>query len=129
MDQHIIALAQQYYEQSQQTEEQLLALREQLHQLAQFRESLEGFQHADKKEIFASFGRGIFFPAEIKSKDVLVDVGAGIFVKKTLSEAQTLVDKQIAKLHELRQTLQHLSETLSVKLEEIARSMESFKSA
>ncbi len=127
MNHQLIMRAQHYYEQSQQAEEQLVQVQEQLRHLGEFQKSLTLFEKPAHKEIFAALGRGIFFPAEIKGNEMLVDVGAGVFVKKTVAQAHILVEKQIKRLHELKQTLQSLIDSLTVELESLARELEKMR--
>ncbi|MEK6899444.1 MAG: prefoldin subunit alpha [Nanoarchaeota archaeon] len=121
MEQELIEQARQKYEQSRMIEEQLAQVSEQLGNLELFKENINKFESSNDKEIFASLGRGVFFSAEIKDKEFLVDVGAGILVRKNASQAKEIVDNQIKRLGEIGENLRNMLDNLAQELEEFAR--------
>ena len=58
------------------------------------------------KEIFASFGKGIFVKAKLISEELNVDIGNGNFVKKSIPETKQLIEEQIKKLEGIRKELE-----------------------
>lgn len=116
--------AQQFYEQSQQAEEQLAHLDGQIEQLTEFTGHLKFFEENPEQETFASLGKGVYFPAKIQDKKLLVNSGAGIFVEKTIAEARELVLSQIKQLHEFRVGLQRMLDGFAQELEKIAKNIE-----
>ena len=66
---------------------------------------LDEMKSSEGKESFSPIGRGIFVKSKILSEDLLVDVGGRNFVKKSVSETQDVIKKQIEKLEEIRKDL------------------------
>jgi prefoldin alpha subunit len=48
--------------------------------------------------MLANLGKGIFIPAEIKEKELLVNVGKSILIKKNPEETLKIIGEQIKKL-------------------------------
>jgi len=83
---------------------------------------LNELETTDKKEILANIGKGIYIPAEIKSKVLTVEVGKGNFVKKSILETREIVEKQIEKLSSVKQQIADKIEDLQAEMNELIKS-------
>jgi prefoldin alpha subunit len=119
MDQEIAYKMQMAYQQSQQFEEQLGIVNQQINELQQFEADLGALKNNDEKDFLASLGKGVFVPSEMKKDKLFVDVGAGFMVRKTPEEAQIVVAEQLKRLAEIQIHLQEHIEHLNVQLKEI----------
>jgi len=89
--------------QSEETEQQLRFVDEQIAELEKFKEGLKSFRESKEKEILANLGKGVYVKSEIKDREKLfVEVGAGVIVKKTPIEAMKVVEEQIARFENAR---------------------------
>ena len=87
-----------FEQQIRQLQEQHQAVEQAITETGSLMYSLDDLKGSEGKEIFASIGKGIFVKGEIKSDDLIVDVGGKRFVKKSISETQELIKKQIKKM-------------------------------
>ena len=106
-------------------QEQIKLVEQQLLELSNFREELRVLSTKDKTQILAPLGKSVFAPVEFSSdQKVFVEVGAGYFVKKTLSDAQAVVEDQSGKFHEFKAQLSAEMSNLTSQLENVFRSMQ-----
>lgn len=68
------------------------------------------------KEILSSVGKGIFAKAKLVSDDLVVDIGENNFVKKSIKETKDLMDEQVEKLKDVKNTLERNLEEVNQKL-------------
>jgi len=87
-------------QQSEAIEEKLKLINQHASELENLKNGLDKIEK--NKEILVNIGKGIFVNAEIKDKDLLVDVGDKIIVKKTGEETKKVIDKQIANMTEIK---------------------------
>jgi prefoldin alpha subunit len=76
-----------YQELLEQIEQSLLNLKK-------TRQDLLDFEGEKSKEILAPIANGIYVEAELKNKELLVNVGSDIVVKKSVKEAIEIIDAQ-----------------------------------
>lgn len=89
-------------QEAQQLEQQLQAIEQHLSEMSNLKQGLEELDKSDEKEILAGLGKGIYIPAEIKTKKLRVEVGKGNFVNKTIPETLKIVDEQLEKLEQVK---------------------------
>ena len=94
-----------YEQQIKQLQEQQQAVEQALVDSSSLSLNLENLKGGKDKEIVASIGKGIFAKAVLTSEDLLVDVGGKNLVKKSIKEAQELINKQVVRLEEIKQEL------------------------
>src|SRR3989344_5471933 len=92
-------------QEAQQLEQQSQIIEQNIIEMQNLNNSLEELEKTDKKEILANIGRGIYIPAEIKDKNLTVEVGNKVFVKKSIPETKKIVEEQIEKLDEAREQI------------------------
>ena len=112
MEQEILQRAIMLKQQSEEVEEQLDFLKEQIAELEKFSESLKIIKENKNKEIIAPMGKGVYVKASRDEKEKLfVEVGAGILIRKTPEEAEKIIENQISKFNAVKiQLNQQLSE-------------------
>lgn len=83
--------------------------------------TLEGLESEAKGSlILVPIGGGSYMKAEVSDAEkVIVGVGAGVVVEKTVKEAKASVDKQLADLEKLRQTVQQQLLQVIQRMEEV----------
>jgi len=102
MDQEIMMKAQQFDNRIKELHENLEFIDSQVSELDLFKSSIADFSKFEGNEIISSIGKGVHIPAEIKSKELLLEVGAGIVLKKTPEQALSIIDSQISRIKEAR---------------------------
>ena len=113
-------------QQMQQTQKQIQMLGQQLQELELTREALDDISKTEPEtEIRVPLASGIFVKGKITdNKEVFVNVGAGTSVKKTIAEAQALIDNQLKELKDFRTqtelSLQQLASKAQVLEKELA---------
>lgn len=122
--QQILQRAMQLRGQSEEIEKQLDFISEQIAELQNFNSNLEILKESKEKEMIANIGKGVHMKVlRAEEEKLFVEVGAGIFVRKTPSETQEAVLKQIAKFQEakihLTSQLHEHAEEFRVMLKEI----------
>ena len=95
-----------YEQQIKQLQEQQQAVEQALVDSSSLSLNLENLKGGKDKEIVASIGKGIFAKAKLTSEDLLVDVGGKNLVKKSIKEAQELINKQVGRLEEIKVELE-----------------------
>ena len=108
--QEIIMQLSMLQQQAEQYEQKINMINQQINEFEALKLALDNIE--DKKEILANMGKGVFVNAELKSKELLVNIGNNIVVKKTAKETKEVIDKQINQLSEIKsQFLMQLEET------------------
>ncbi len=86
-------------ERMRQLEQQLEAVQEKHMDLEMSRESLGELGRAEKTSMLVPVSDGIFAKAELKdNKELIVNVGAGVCVKKSVEEAQKMLEESMEEL-------------------------------
>lgn len=105
-NEQILEKALQLRQQSEETEQQLGFVNEQLEEMDKFYEKLKMLEDSSEKEILAPLGRGVYIKSERNVEEKLfVEAGAGVVVRKTPSEAREVVKEQMEKFKEARMQL------------------------
>ena len=73
-------------------------------ELQELKENLQDFLASKGKDSLISLGKGIYTKAELKEKELYVNIGANIVVKKRVPETVELIDEQIKKLEEVKES-------------------------
>ena len=88
-------------QEAQRMEQQVQVIDQQIAELSAVRESLEAIKTSNgKSEILANLGKGIFVKADLKDKDVFVNVGKDVIIKKTPEETITIIEKETTRMME-----------------------------
>jgi prefoldin alpha subunit len=131
MDQEQIMQVQMIEQQSNQLNQQLQLIEQNIAEMQELELSLHEIDKKDSKEILANIGKRIYIPVEIKDKKLIVEVGNKNFVKKTIPETIVVIKDQTKKLEEERDRivneLEDLQKKVEVLMEELQKSFQAEK--
>lgn len=65
-----------------------------LFNLKKTKEDLEAFEEERSNDVLTPIATGVYVEAELKNKDLFVNIGSGIVAKKTIKEAIDIIDRQ-----------------------------------
>jgi|TARA_B100000315_G_scaffold101489_1_gene93253 prefoldin alpha subunit len=102
--------------QSQENEERLKIVEQQIAELQGFEKNLGELETNKNKEVLASLGKGVFIKADLREEDLFVEVGSGILVKKSLGDSKKIAEQQNRKLLEMKTQLLSENESISEKM-------------
>lgn len=106
---------------ARQMEQQLVMIEQQIIELQNLKVALGEIEKAkEKDDILASLGKNIFIKTALLSKDLLVNVGAKTAVKKTASEVQEIIDKDLIKISQVREQLAKEFERIVLEMQKLA---------
>ena len=120
-------------QEAEKTEQQIQAIDQQISELNSVRDSLNGLEEEGKnnepKEILAHLGKGIFVKAEVKEKDLYVNVGKEVVLKKTIPDTLKIIEDQskillegkeelIARIQDIQEKMQQMMSGMNNKQEE-----------
>ena len=108
-------------QEAEKTEQQIQAIDQQINELNSVKDSLNGIESNNGGEILAHLGKGIFVKAELKEKDLYVNVGKEIVMKKSIAETLKIIENQgklllegkeelIAKIQNIQEKMQEFME-------------------
>ena len=92
-------------QEANQLEQQLQLIEQNLAEMQQLKAGLDELDKSREKQILANIGKGIYIPAEIKSKELRVEVGNKNFVKKSILETKKIIEGEIEKLNSVKQQI------------------------
>ncbi len=127
MEENILARAMQLRDESEEKEQQLRFVSEQIASLNEFKENLKELDKNTEREILAPLGRGVFVKSELKEKKLFVDVGAGVVLRKTPLEVGKIIDEQIGKFQEARVQIASLLESYALEFNKMLKEVEKLK--
>ncbi len=128
MENELLYKAVTLQKESQETENKLDFVNEQIKELENFHEDLKFLEKNGKKEILASLGKGVYLKTSLEEKNELfVDVGADVIVKKSLEETRKVIKEQINKFKEARIQLMHHLENYRSEFGKMLKEIEKMK--
>lgn len=98
----ILQKAMMLKQQSEEVENQLNFVQQQISELDGFSKTLEELDSVKEKEMLAPLGKGVYAKADRRDEKLFVEVGAGVLVRKTAKEAKKVIVEQIRKFSEAR---------------------------
>lgn len=93
----ILQKAMMLRQQSEEIEQQLNFVTQQIGELSEFSQTLEELDKNKEKEMLAPLGKGVFSKVDRKDEKLFVEVGAGVMVRKTGKESKKIITEQIKK--------------------------------
>lgn len=109
-------------------EQQMQLLDQQIQEMTSIESSLKELDKCKEKQILANLGKNVFIKTEIKDKRLFVDVGNKTFIQKSITETVEIIEDQINKLSEAKNTvlmriqeLQHQMESMIVEIEKTGK--------
>ena len=127
MDKELIFKASLLQQQSDQIEQKLNLISQQLHELQHFNAELEELSKNRSKEILSSLGKGIFLKTNVSEEKLFVDVGSGVLVRKNFEETKKLIEDQTLKLNQLAEESTKDLQKVNGELSELMSKLESSK--
>lgn len=128
MSQEILQAAMRMRQESEQVEQQLQFVVQQMSELENFRKNLDSMSENKESEFFANVGRGVYVKAQReKDEKLFVEVGAGIVLKKSYSEAKKVIDGQIKKFQQARMQLSQQLEGYAAEFQRMLSEVEAMK--
>jgi len=97
------------------------AISKQVIELNELKINLTEFLNSKSGESLISFGKGIYTKAELKNKELYVNIGSGIVVKKSVEDTIRVIDEQTARLEEMKNSLLKEMENLNIRVQELAQ--------
>lgn len=101
-------------QQLNQLQQQIMYLEKQFMDLTNIKENISEIQKAKKDtQMFTPLGPGIFVETELKdNQKVLMNIGAKVAVKKTMKEAEEIIDSQKGEIETfIRENQEQLQQT------------------
>jgi len=109
---------------AQEMEQRLEMVEQQIQEYESFDLSLKELSKSNEKEILSSLGKGVHIPAQLKSKELFVEVGQGFLVKKKISEVLETIEEQTKRLNEARMQMRTRIEIYNSALQGIVSQIE-----
>jgi len=105
MDQEKIIRINMLSQESENIEKHLEAIDEQSKELENIKSSLENIKENNTKEILTNLGKGIFVKAELKNKELFINVGGNVILKKNPNEGIEIIEAELNKMSDGRKNL------------------------
>lgn len=62
--------------------------------LKKTKQDLKDFKEEESKEVLAPIANGVYVEANLKNKDLFVNIGSGVVVKKSVNQTIEILDRQ-----------------------------------
>ena len=96
MQQEQIMQIQMMEQEVNQLNEQLQLIDQNIEGMTELIQSLDEIKKG--KEILTNLGKKVYLPVEIKDDKLIIEVGKGNFVKKSVSDAKKVIERETGKL-------------------------------
>ena len=116
MDQQKIIQFQLIEQEAQQLNQQLQVVEQHVLEMQKLKDGLETLENSKEKKILAGIGKGMYVPAEITDKKLIVEVGNKNLVKKSIPDAKKLIDEQLKKLDGVKKQILAKTEELQAQM-------------
>ena len=108
-----------FEQQMKQIQQQLQLVEQNTIELSSLSLGLDELKGKKDEEILAQIGRGIFVKAKLLSEDLIVDVGSKNFVNKNISDTKKLIENQLGRLNEIKESLSNSLEEINSEVTKI----------
>jgi len=127
VDQEILMQLAAFEQEMNQLQQQMQLFDQQIVELQTLKQSLEELEKSKDKEIYANLGKNIFIRAEVKSKDLLVEVGNKTFIKKNIKETLKVADDQLGKIEKAKGKLLEKMQEMQENIQKVIMEAEKVK--
>jgi len=127
MDEKLVMEAMNLQRQSEEAEQQLRFVEEQISEMEKFEAGLQEFEESNEKEMLALLGKGVYVKSDVKEKELFVEVGAGVVVKKSAEDVRKTIGGQIKKFNQARMQLTERLEIYTIELGRMVKEIEEKK--
>ena len=124
MEQEQIIQIQMFEQETQQLNQQLQLIEQNISEMQDLNLSLEEIEKEESKEILANLGKGIYIPVDIKDRKLIIGVGNKNFIKKTIPETKNIIQEQLKKLVGGRAQISERLEALQSEIGNLMKSIE-----
>jgi len=113
-------------QQIKQLQQQLLILEQQAGELTNLSNNLEDLKKVKPKtKSFSNLGPGVFVESTLEdTKHVLMDIGAEVRVKKTIPDAQKIINKQTEEIAKVTKNVEEQIQKLIVHAQKIQKELQ-----
>jgi len=112
-------------QEAKQLEQQLETIEQKILELEVLKFNLDELEKIKlNNEMLSSIGKNVFIKTSLLSKELYVDVGAKTIVKKSIRETREIIDKDIMRLMELRETISKQLENINIEIQDSSTSIE-----
>lgn len=119
MNQELIYQASFLEKQSQELQEKVNFISQQISELEVFSKNLLYLDSSNNDEMLSSLGKGVLVKTKLLEKKLFVEVGSGILVRKTPKEAQEVIENQIKIFTEAKDNLESQLESINTHLQSL----------
>lgn len=126
-DQELIMKLSMLQQRSEQIEEQINLINQNIAQLEALNNTLLNIDKSKNKEMLAPLGKGIFVESEIKNKDLFVNVGSNTIVKRTPKQTAELIEKQINEMKQMKMNFADQLEQTALELQKLVEEAQNSK--
>ena len=102
MDQQKIIQFQMIEQEAQQLDQQIQLIEQHSSEIQKIKNGLDDLHELKERKILANIGRGIYIPAEITDKKLIVEIGNKKLIKKSIPDAKKLIEEQLSKLEKAK---------------------------
>ncbi len=112
-------------QEAEKLEQQMQIMEQQINELTAVRESIVAIKesNSDEKEknteILANLGKGIFVKADLKEKNLYINIGKDVIVKKSPEDTIKIIDQQLEKLSAGKESLMERIQQLQIEMNNI----------
>jgi len=128
MDHQKILQIQMIEQESNQLNQQLQLIDQNISDLQEIELSLDEIEKNQDKEILSNLGKGIYIPVHVKEKMMIIEVGNKHFIKKSIPQTKDVIEEQIKKLFvgktEIMTRLNDLQEQVNILIGQIREAQE-----
>jgi prefoldin alpha subunit len=108
-------------------QQEKMQLQEQIEAIVKHREDMEAIvlgidELNEESEILANIGKGIYIPAKVKSKQLVMDIGNKVFVEKSIPEIKKVIEEELKKLVLIRQEMNEKIISIDEEIENLVKS-------
>lgn len=124
VDQNLLMKASQLHQQSEEFDNQMSFINQQILELNEFAKTLNALLASEEKEMLSSVGKGVYLKTSLISKELFVEVGSGVVVKKTPQQTLEVIKQQIEKFNEMKSQIQSQNELILRELRDAMQTLD-----
>lgn len=105
MKQEHIYNAQLLEQESNQLNQQIELLDQNINEITQLKMSISELQSLNKEKILIDIGKKIYLPVNLDEKELIIEIGNDCYVKKSFNDAIKLIDEQLIKIKNAKEMI------------------------
>lgn len=113
-------------QEAERIEQQIQVIEQQVAELSAVKQSVESIRTSDdKREILANLGKGIFVKADLKDKELFINVGKDVIIKKTPEETIKVIDNETQRMMEGKSAMISRIQEIQENMQQLMQEMQS----